>query len=381
MNRPLHILVAPLDWGLGHATRCVPLIWALQERGVKVYAAGDERAQKIITEACPGVEWLPLFGYRVRYARRGFWLPWLLMAQVPRLLGVLRREHEWLDEVLGRVPLDAVISDNRYGLNSAKCCSVFMTHQLHVRVPFGRVGRCLADQLHAQFIRRFDTCWVPDGVGEGLAGSLSQALPGVQASWLGPLSRFGRKPVPQVPGYDLVFLLSGPEPQRSLLEAACLRSIPDGLRALLVEGRPEEGETIRTGAEADRVGHLGAEQLEAVLRSCRYLVCRSGYSTLMDLACIGRSALLIPTPGQSEQEYLAALWHERGWAVAMRQGDLNREAIQEWIRSGSGGGVAGMAGNRLAEVLDEWLQALKGVQGHPARMSRIAGSQGPVTSA
>lgn len=362
MNRPLHILVAPLDWGLGHATRCIPLIWALQQKGVKVYAAGDERAQKILTEACPGVEWLPLFGYRVRYTRRGFWLPWLLMAQVPRLLGVVRREYRWLDEVLERIPLDAVISDNRYGLYSAKCRAVFMTHQLHVRVPFGRVGRWLADTLHAQFIRRFDTCWVPDGAGEGLAGSLSQPLQGVQALWLGPLSRFGRKPVVQMPGYDLVFLLSGPEPQRSLLEAACLRSIPPGLRTLLVAGRPEEGSTIRTEAAADRVGHLGAEQLEGVLRACRYLVCRSGYSTLMDLACIGRSALLIPTPGQSEQEYLAQIWHERGWAVAMKQGQLNREALQDWMRNASGGRAADMGASRYAAVLDEWLQELQDVQ-------------------
>lgn len=361
MNRPLHILVAPLDWGLGHATRCVPLIWALQQKGVKVYAAGDERAQKIITEACPGVEWLPLFGYRVRYARRGLWLPWLLMAQVPRLLAVVRREHQWLEEVLERIPVDAVISDNRYGLYSAKCRTVFMTHQLHVRVPCGRVGRWLADQLHARYIRRFDTCWVPDAAGEGLAGSLSQPLKGVQASWLGPLSRFGREPVPQVPGYDLVFLLSGPEPQRSLLEAACLRSIPDGLRALLVEGRPEEGENIRTGAEADRVGHLGAERLEVELRSCRYLVCRSGYSTLMDLACIGRSALLIPTPGQSEQEYLAQLWHERGWAVAMKQEELHRDALQDWMRGEGSGRPAVLAASGLQSVLGEWLKGLEEV--------------------
>jgi len=339
LNKPPKILVAPLDWGLGHATRCIPVIAALLREGVQVVVAGNEHTNGLLGAEFPQLQYLPLPGYNVTYSKQGWALPFKMLRQLPSVLYRIGREHAWLKQVIREHQLSGVISDNRYGLFSRRVPCIFMTHQLHIQVPGAPLLQRWVKGLNHFFIRRFAACWVPDDPLLKMAGVLSEAgnLPDIH--YIGNLSRFHREAT-EARGlsfqstYHTVFLLSGPEPQRSVLEQQLVklsRSWPH--RVLLVRGMPMQGTKIEClHAGADQVGHLGASTLEAVLRAAECIVCRSGYSTIMDLVRLGKTAVLIPTPGQTEQEYLAEYLRGMGWFLTLAQKEMTPEAIGDLLK-------------------------------------------------
>lgn len=329
------VLVAPLDWGLGHATRCIPIIKALQELGKTVLLAGDGPSAQLLQTEFPTLTLLPLRGYHISYAKTGWGLPWQMLAQAPTIFQTIKDEHAWLDAMIEEQQIDLVISDNRYGLYSKKIPCVLITHQLTIKMPFAWLERHV-QKIHYSLINRFHTCWVPDSKGTlNLGGDLSHPMkmPAIPVKWIGLLSRFAPSKSAQTEvqttkdttpsfAYQYCFLLSGPEPQRSILESLILDNIKDLQEPMvLVRGLPTNANPLPASLPEQLTvyPHLPAADLAPLILSSEWIICRSGYSTLMDLAALHKNAILIPTPGQTEQEYLAQQLAEQGMATTVAQ--------------------------------------------------------------
>ncbi len=315
------ILVAPLDWGLGHAARCVPIIHALLAQDAVPVIGADRGPLALLRAEFPQLEHVRIPGMEVRYSE-GRSQAWAMAKQLPALLRQVRTEHHLFNVLRRELQLDAVISDQRFGIRAADLPSVLITHQLF---PFSPFAQGVARRMNKGHMLRFDRCWIPDREnGPGLAGALSHGkeLPR-NARYIGPLSRFDRSTsTTSTTKYRIVVVISGPEPQRSLLEKQVMSQLfsIEG-HHLMLTGKP--GSASEQRGAVHMIGHLPTLELQAALMHAELIVARTGYSTLMDLDALGRGALLVPTPGQPEQEYLGRLHKELGVHTIQEQHRLN----------------------------------------------------------
>lgn len=290
-----------------------------------------------------------------------------MLAQIPKILGAIRRERQWLRETQARHRFDLVISDNRYGLKINGLRSVIMTHQLSIITGFGTIADWLMRKLHYRMLEKFDECWIVD-VQEngGLAGKLSHPphIPS-NARYAGLLSQL--RPAarsPQVQNNKVLILLSGPEPMRGILEERLFLQAASatGYHFHIIAGNPAGMARADLPAHITYATHANAEELADALSDAQLVICRSGYSTLMDLVVFEKKALLIPTPGQSEQEYLAGYLQMQGIALSRQQAalDLNKDIPEALVYSGFK--IAGYQGqaNQMREAVDHAL----GYAGH-----------------
>ncbi len=323
------VLVAPLDWGLGHATRCIPVIRELLAQGAEPWLAGEGAQELVLREAFPQLPFLALPGYRVQYAKTAGGLIRKIIGQVPKINRAIRREHEWLKEQAGRHRINAVISDNRYGLYHEGIPCIIITHQLRIKSPLGVWSERILQKNNYRYLNRFTECWIPDqATGNILAGELSHPrhLPGVPLRYIGPLTRFEKKEIP-VRKNHLLFLLSGPEPQRTLLENRVIQEIGTYHgTATVVRGLPGNRTLIPSTGMLQFYNHLPAAALNDRLLEADLVIARSGYSTLMDALSLQKKMMLIPTPGQTEQEYLARYLQQHNIAPFLAQKDFTLQA-------------------------------------------------------
>jgi uncharacterized protein (TIGR00661 family) len=317
------ILVAPLDWGLGHATRCIPVIKELLKQGAEVLLAAEGLQAALLSAEFPALTILPLEGYKIKYGSSRTGLAWNILRQGPGLLKSINREKQWLEDTIKKYPVSGVISDNRFGLHTRKLPCVFLTHQLQIKSPAGKLMDALLRQWNYQHINKFFECWVPDNdaVHHNLAGDLSHPgkLPVVPVKYLGPLSRFETTTEIHC-GNRIVILLSGPEPQRSLLENKLINQMIELKEEIvMVRGLPGEARMIPSTRNLNFYNHLPAGELHELLLSASFVICRSGYSTVMDLIRFRKKSILIPTPGQTEQEYIAGFLQSKQFAFCVEQ--------------------------------------------------------------
>lgn len=324
-NAPKNILIAPLDWGAGHTTRCMPVIEHLLRLGCKVFVAGNGAQQAMVREAFgESVTLLALDGYNISYSPINKYAQAGLLLQMPRVLQSIKREHHWLQEAVRTHHIDGIISDNRYGMHHAQVPSVIMTHQLQVLSGMGNAADNIVRRLHYRYLEKFSATWVVDAMGAtSLAGKLAQVahMP-KNAQYMGLLSRFADD------GYDytdtqantLLVLLSGPEPQRSLLSGMLWQQLLS-YKGNVIFAAGSDSAIAPQNIPAHITYHkrLAGAELKQALKEAKLVICRSGYSTLMDLAAIGKQAILIPTPGQTEQEYLGKRMAESGVHYTMAQ--------------------------------------------------------------
>lgn len=320
------VLIAPLDWGLGHATRCIPIINVLIEHNVKVIIAADGAIAELLKAEFPSIVFLPLHGYNIKYGHsRITFLPGLL-AQMPRIIRITWEEKRWLDKIIDDHHIDAVISDNRFGFVSKKIPCIYITHQLFIETGNTLLNK-LAQKIHYRFINRFSECWVPDTPGaNNLAGKLSHpsVFPAIPVKYTGPLSRFRKNKHPEKKG--LLIILSGPEPQRTIFENLLLHQLKNYTKeVVLVRGLPATPDSIKVKSNITVYNHLAAGMLAELIQQSHYIISRSGYSTVMDLVTLQQKAILVPTPGQKEQEYLADYLMNRKIFFSCRQEDLQLE--------------------------------------------------------
>jgi len=314
------VLVAPLDWGLGHATRCIPIIKGLLSHGYEVFLAG-EGAQSILLKAeFPQLTLIPLKGYRVSYSNHKRGMALKLLWQLPKIWRAIQFENQWLHKQVALHHFNIIISDNRYGLHHPSVKSIFITHQLTIKAPF-RVAEKWLQHIQYRLIRSFNTCWVPDIPGlNNAAGILSHPaiLPPVPVTYIGWLSRFEPKKLPVIYRYCIV--LSGPEPQRTQLENKLLTQLTGITDSVLfIRGLPGAANLPATPPNIICKNHLPQEALEMALLQSEWIISRTGYTTVMEILCLQKKAILIPTPGQTEQEYLAERLGLQNWAYSVLQ--------------------------------------------------------------
>lgn len=318
-------MIAPLDWGLGHATRCIPLIKTLQNCGCKVTIAASGNVKTLLQAEFPQISFVHLNGYNIQYSTSKRFLALKILMQAPKIMLSIRRENTWLQQIITESGFDAVISDNRFGLYTNKIPCVFITHQLRIQAPYKWLQNTI-QRINYRFINRYSQCWVPDfEQGNTIAGELShpQRLPAVPVKYLGPLSRFNEMPAaPNQVKYAWMVILSGPEPQRTILENKLL-SVIKNLKGnvLLVRGKPGSIETIEASENCTIANHLPTGQMLQALAASGFVISRCGYTTVMEMLMLGKKAVFIPTPGQTEQEYLATHLFKQGWCYTCTQDD------------------------------------------------------------
>ncbi|GAB4242778.1 MAG: glycosyltransferase [Saprospiraceae bacterium] len=331
---PKKVLFTVLDWGLGHATRCVPLIQSLRAKGHEVALAAAGGAAVFFRNEFPDCTYHPLPAYNIRYPSGN--MVWNMALQLPGILRTIRHEHAQVQRLVQEHGYQWIISDNRYGCWAEGLKNTLITHQIRPIVP-----ALLRPGVYAaldRFYRRFDELWVPDHPGPGnLSGRLSEPgkLEG-KVRFIGPLTRM--KPMDLPADRDVIAVLSGPEPQRSRLEAELVSQARNSsLRWLIVQGRAGVEDSSTENGNLQIVPFMGTEELNRAICSSRFFVGRSGYSTLMDLAALNKPALLIPTPGQTEQLYLARRMEAAGLAFFQRQGRVDvgrafsqRRMLKSW---------------------------------------------------
>lgn len=310
----MKILIAPLNWGLGHATRCIPLIENYLAAGAEVVLGGDGGSLLLLRRRFPDLRVLPLSSLRLHYSE-GNSQVWAMCRALPHIIRNAIEDHRLLATYCAAETFDIIFSDNRFGLFTSTTRCIYMTHQLHIRLPRPwRWMEPLASRLHAAIYSKYDEVWVPDKEKDGLSGDLGHiSSPPEKIRYIGPLSRF-RSIVPAAASpyarYDTVIVLSGLEPQRTLLERQLITRYADTRQeVLLVQGRIDRPMTTIRHHHLTIVPYLPDADLAAALIATNHIVARSGYSSIMDFAVLGvlDKAELLPTPGQPEQEYLAEI--------------------------------------------------------------------------
>lgn len=299
-----HILVAPLNWGLGHATRCIPIVRALLLQKYKVTLASDGQALLLLRKEFPQLDWVELPSYNICYPKNGNDFRRAILKKLPTIYKAIQREHKQLKQLIFDRSIDGVISDNRLGLYSRKVPTTIITHQLQV---LSGKTTWLSSYIHRLYIQRFTECWIPDTIGKdnltGVMGHPVAAL-SIPSKYIGPLSRMKRTDT--IIDYDALVIISGPEPQRSLLEEMLLTKLKKfNGNVLLVRGVVEKKVKKSKTKNIEIVNFLTSTQLELAINKSKFVIARSGYSTIMDLATLQKKVFFIPTPGQPEQEYLA----------------------------------------------------------------------------
>jgi predicted glycosyltransferase len=324
------ILLSPLDWGLGHATRCIPIIRALMAQNVEVIIASDGSVETLLRAEFPNLEFLRLAGYEISYGKNKIDLVGKILLQIPRILQVIEEENEWLKNTIENYELDAVISDNRYGLYNEKIYSVFITHQLQIQTGLAITDR-IVQNINFNYINKFDACWIPDVAAKpGLAALLShpKRKPQTALHYIGWQSRFDHS----IKGKDqhILVMLSGPEPQRTMLEEIIFSQLSlCKQQVVIVRGLPDETELPSLPAHVTVYNHLKAEELQEKIANASFVVARSGYSTVMDLIPWKKKTILVPTPGQTEQEYLADHLVMQSCALSFLQDEFNLQHALE----------------------------------------------------
>ena len=336
-----HVFISPLDWGLGHATRLVPLIYLLLENDNRITLGGGGPSLQFLRDEFPALPFKYLPSIHVKFpSDKRFTLPCFLFT-LPKFFIFITREYFRLQQLMKKEGYTIIISDNRYGLHSNKGYSVLITHQLQPVFPSGtRWLQGLAWTFIRHQTNKFDVCWVPDYPGnKGLSGMLSHVPPGFEnISYIGPLSRFQKMislhQQPFAKTSFVVVILSGPEPQRSAFGKLVDAKLKDAnLPVHVLRGRPGRKSVSRV-ENMTYYDNLPAEEMAGLLVNAGWIIARSGYSTIMDLHILGCKAILIPTPGQPEQEYLAEyLKDKRGFRFLSQEDFKNIMDIKHWLLS------------------------------------------------
>ncbi len=308
-------MIIPLDWGLGHATRCIPIIRGLLANGCDVVIAAEGAIKSLLKHEFQQLIFITVRGYGISYSKQKYLMPLTIIAQVPRILMRIYQEHQWLKKNVKKYSITAIIADNRFGLYHSDLPSVYITHQLLIKTG-NHFTEKIVQKIHYWFIKKYSFCWVPDFEGtKNIAGKLSHPFNRpTNIAYIGGLSRFEKRES-VVKKFDLLLLVSGPEPQRTIFESLLLAQLKNfNGKSLLIRGLPGISAVNEYDFEAKNKkpnltikNHLDAKELNEAIEHSELVICRSGYTTIMDLIKLNKKAILVPTPGQTEQEYLA--WH------------------------------------------------------------------------
>lgn len=341
----MKVLVAPLDWGLGHATRCVPVIREFLRQGAQVELAVVKSNARLLRRIFPNLRQHLAPSYNIVYPKHGYNMGLWLLKNGVHLNRVIRYEHHYAEKMVELHHFDVLVSDNRFGFYSKNAKSIYMTHQRRIAFPpvlsaFESTGIL----WHAAIMRHFDEIWVPDlPEAPGFAGRMSHVkLQPAPVKFVGALSRFSESggtvqaasndSERTLVSYKFVAVVSGVEPARSRFENLLKETFSklDGRHAIIM-GKPALGVKKWTEGNVDFFTHLEDEDFAETVRSAEWVVSRGGYSTVMDMAVLGARCIFVPTPGQYEQIVLARDLSESLCAKAIEEDCLNSETLKELV--------------------------------------------------
>jgi UDP-N-acetylglucosamine transferase subunit ALG13 len=300
----------------------------------------------------PTVENVELDGYNISYPE-GSGMAWKMFKSTPHILRRIKEERAELEQLVDKLQLDAVISDNRFGLYTDKIPSIYMTHQVMIKAPFFEP---FLYRIHANYMQKFSEVWVPDFEESGLSGDLSHKYPlPTNAKYIGALSRFELKD--SIEDLDVLVILSGPEPQRTRFENIVLTQLEKFKgSAMAILGTPDKQIDRLDKAGHRIVSHLNVEQLQQEISRSKLVISRSGYSTIMDLSALGKQAAFVPTSGQTEQEYLARKFADEGLHMMMPQRQFS--VSNAWESREHFAGFNMRSGNGYREALNQLVATL-----------------------
>jgi len=328
LERKKRILVAPLDWGLGHATRCIPVINGLLERNCEVIIASNGSALTFLRSEFPDLKFYELSAYAPLYPDENNSMVWKMGMQLPKFIKTIFREFREAEKIVRDEKIDTVISDNRYGCYSRYAKSIFIYHQVNLLMPEGwKWMEKSVNYFNQRQIKKFDECWVPTPSDQFFPELTSTSA---SVKFIGFLSRFSAMNTPKK--YRVMAICSGPEPQRSYFERNISKKLQDANYPTLIVRGIVDADEEPSYFEKDLwvVNYLNSKEMNHVICESEVIICRSGYSTVMDLMKTGSRAIFIPTPGQTEQEYLASELMRKGIAFSMRQSEFNlKKALGE----------------------------------------------------
>ncbi len=327
------ILISPLNWGLGHAVRDIPLINKLINAGYNLIIAAEGESAKLLEIEFPTLKHINLSSFKIKYSKKKSFT-FKIIIQLPKIIIGIRKEHLKLKKIIHSHKIDLIISDNRYGLYCKNIPSIFISHQIFIQLPKKlKLLEKIVDKIHQKRILKFQKCLIPDFCSEiNLSGNLSHKynLPN-NYSFIGILSQFvstQKKDINFI--YDIMVIISGPEPQRSIFDAIITKQLTGtSKKILIVSGKPQKHQK-NTNKNITRINHLSRDEMQKAITSSKTIISRAGYTTIMDLIKLQKKAILIPTPGQTEQEYLADYHKYKKIFVIQKQDSFNIEkAIKE----------------------------------------------------
>lgn len=322
------ILIAPMNWGLGHAVRCIPIIKACLQLGKEVYIASDGLALEFLKEEFPQLPYVSLPSYNIVYPTHSMILN--LLYQSPHIISTFKKENKEVKNILSLTGCTAIISDNRMGIYHRDTLNIYLTHQIHIAHKIGIVSYG-ASKIHQAFFKNFDKVWIPDYCGaEALAPKLSHSFD-KNVTYLGPLTTI--KPQKTTLDWDIVVVLSGPEPQRTQLENQLLKVLSDltHLNIAFVRGSVSVLHSQKIQKHILIQNKASRKDIEQFYNKTKILIARSGYTTIMDTQLLDIYKIWIPTPGQTEHEYLAEQFSKKPKNINLKLKNINK--LKNIIRS------------------------------------------------
>lgn len=298
----------------------VPIIRYLLQFQCQIFIAATGGQKKLLESEFPHLQFLTPPEYDVKYNGKSKGLTFGLLRQIPRLIRVIHHERTWVEQIIRQYNIDAIISDNRYGFRSSGITSIIISHQIAPKSGLSGIIDDIVKFFHVRLLQRFNACWIPDAEGSVLSGELScKGRVPARFHFIGPLSRFAGTGTPLTVKTKLLIILSGPEPNRTLWEAELLKQLVHYKKPYtIVRGLPGEQAGL-----PNSVNHLPADALAKEIQEAGAVICRAGYTSIMDLLALRKTALLVPTPGQTEQEYLAQHVSAQHMFVAMTEKEFS----------------------------------------------------------
>ncbi len=364
MNPVKNILITILNWGLGHAARMIPIIdFLVKKEDVEVILASDGRALRLLEEEYPQLKTVELVSYDVIYSESESMFV-SMSKQTPKFLSNISKEHNQIQKIIDELEITALISDNRYGTWSKKIPCIFITHQIFIQIPSHlKILNPIVHKLNHYFINKYDECWIPDFSGSNnLSGDLAhkKTLSEKKFKFIGPLSRLKPSTVNNSNKSDkILILLSGPEPHRSVLEKILTeQALKTDKQFVMVCGETNKPKSVQKIKNIEKISFATSKEIQNHFDNSNLVICRAGYSSIMDLVKTGKKAMLIPTEGQTEQEYLAKYLNNNNVYYMNNQNCINLKSDLEKTKQYTGLLIESL-NDTFEKIITEFLANLK----------------------
>ncbi len=323
----MNILISPLNWGIGHATRLVPIIKELKKKH-KITLAADGKSFFFLKKEFSDINIIKAPKLKIKYSFFRFFMPVKILLIFPKLISFYFKNQKWIKKHIKNRDIDVIISDNRFGFFSKKIKSIFITHQIYIEAK-NKILKKIIFIVNRLNIQKYNECWIPDDKNLKISGNLSNSAKiKIPCKRIGILSRFNDEKIRnKQKKYNFVVIISGPEPQRSIFQKKIINILTKiDAKTLILTGELSK-KHYKKNKNIIIKTHLTTSELQKIIISAEIIIARSGYSTIMDLLKLKKTAILVPTPAQTEQEYLANYLHCKKMFFSVEQNKIDKKTL------------------------------------------------------